>query len=493
MKISKKIITLMSFALTFNVISAFAADMRQKDLAEIKQAHPKDERLNERIHVAKPSLPLKQITPKEKQKTKPHTLSLTKEELARRPDLIVRGLIPAVMQNNVEAVELLFPLYKKQPNQDLDLDAWSQAILARKQGDYSKSVEEYRKVFSRNPNLLPLRYQLAQALFLNNDNEAARIQFIQLRSEAKLADSVNVINQYLTALNQRDEWKISGGASFLNESNINNAPKAGTKIGNWTAWQRESAHGFAYNVDVEKKWSLRNQLFAKFITEINGKYFWDNKKYNELNIRTGVGMGYQTARSEIGVLPFTERRWYAGGSSGSDSMKRYSQNSGVRLNAQHWLNEKWQISTALEYGEQRYVKRKHLNGNNYLWSNTLLYVPKSGQYWFGGLDYSRENTRDRDNAYQRKGVRVGWAQEWGAGISTRVILSYARRTYKDVDLIGIRQKNNEYASTVTVWHRNVHFAGITPKLSWSYQKVSSNHAFYQYDKNRLYLEISKTF
>ena len=67
----------------------------------------------------------------------------------------------------------------------------------------------------------------------------------------------------------------------------------------------------------------------------------------------------------------------------------------------------YNMSSALEYCEQRYDWRKHLNGNNYLFSNTLLYVPKSGQHWFAGVDYSRENTRDKDNAYQRAGGRLG--------------------------------------------------------------------------------------
>ena len=33
-------------------------------------------------------------------------VSMTKEELARHPDLIVRGMIPSVLQNNEEAVSL---------------------------------------------------------------------------------------------------------------------------------------------------------------------------------------------------------------------------------------------------------------------------------------------------------------------------------------------------------------------------------------------------
>ena len=320
-----------------------------------------------------------------------------------------------------------------------------------------------------------------------------KINFKKLRAEQVSPDSVKIIEQYLSALNQRDQWKIQGGFSFLNESNINNAPKAGTKIGNWTAWEKESARGFSYFGNAEKKWSLPHNYFTKLSLEGSGKYYWDNKKYNEFNTRAGMGLGYQTARFEVSLMPFTEKRWYAGGSSGGNAMKQYSKNSGARLDLSNWLNEKWQISTALEYGEQRYETRKHLNGNNYLASATLLYLAKNGQYWFGGADYNRENTRDLDNAYQRKNVRLGWGQEWKAGISTRLILNYAQRAYKEKDLIGIRQKNKEYASVFTIWHRNFHIWGITPKLSWSYQKVSSTHPFYEYDKNRIYLEISKTF
>ncbi|OOF78534.1 hypothetical protein BKG96_05660 [Rodentibacter caecimuris] len=129
----------------------------------------------------------------------------------------------------------------------------------------------------------------------------------------------------------------------------------------------------------------------------------------------------------------------------------------------------------------------YLNGSN------INNAPKSGQYWLAGIDYNRENTRDRDNAYQRKNIRLGWGQEWPFGISTRLNLAYARRIYKDIDFFNIRQKNSEYFAVLTLWHRNIYFWGITPKLTWTYQKIKSNHPFYSYDKNRIYLEMSKTF
>ncbi|MGP1519880.1 MAG: surface lipoprotein assembly modifier [Haemophilus parainfluenzae] len=479
---------MMKLPLFFSVIGALVSISVAAEVATPKSASPE-----ERLKLATPRLPQHETV--EESTSKENTLSITKEELAKRPDLIIRGLIPALLQNNVDAVALLFPLYRQQQpaQQDPFLLAWGEAMMATHQGDYASAVQQYRELFAKRPEILQLRYQLAHALFLNNDNEAAKDQFQKLRAEVNDTSSQQMIDQYLIAINQRDQWKINGGISFLNESNINNAPKAGTRIGAWKAWEREQAHGLSYYVGAEKKWSLPNQFFAKLVLDGQGKYYWDNKKYNEFNARIGAGLGYQTANTELSFLPFTERRWYSGGSSGSDAMKQYSKNSGVRVDVTHWLNKSWQISTALEYGEQRYATRKHLNGNNYLWSNTLLFLPYSGQYWYIGADYNRENTRDLDNAYQRKNVRLGWVQEWPLGISSRLSVAYARRAYKGEDLLGIRQKNKEYQSNVTLWHRNVYFEGITPKITWSYQKNNSNHAFYRYDKNRIYLEMSKTF
>ncbi|WP_368894968.1 surface lipoprotein assembly modifier, partial [Proteus mirabilis] len=40
---------------------------------------------------------------------------------------------------------------------------------------------------------------------------------------------------------------------------------------------------------------------------------------------------------------------------------------------------------------------------------------------------------------------------------------------------------------------NFYFYGITPKITWAYQKIDSSNLFYSYDKNNFYLEFSKYF
>ncbi len=216
-------------------------------LAQAEVAQPKND-LTERFQVAQPKI---KSAPVPEQTEISGTVSMTKEELAQHPDLIVRGLIPAVLQNNEQAVELLLPMYQNLPKQDPFLREWAEAISAKSQGNFADAVARYRSLFAQKSDVPALRYQLAQALFLNNNNEAAKDQFQKLRAENLSPDSVAIIDQYLTALNKRDQWKFSGGMSFLNETNINNAPKAGTKVGGWEAWKKESAQGFSYYFNTE--------------------------------------------------------------------------------------------------------------------------------------------------------------------------------------------------------------------------------------------------
>ena len=62
-----------------------------------KSPKPRDERFDDQLEFAKPSLSSANPQVSDKRKDK-HTLSITKEELSKHPDLIVRGLITAVLQ-----------------------------------------------------------------------------------------------------------------------------------------------------------------------------------------------------------------------------------------------------------------------------------------------------------------------------------------------------------------------------------------------------------
>lgn len=482
------------------LLSTLAVAISLNTLADQEQQRIND-RLNDQRVQAEATVTTPQAQSFQKRETlssskQKNTISMSIEEFSRYPDLVVTALNSTVTMWDMDGVELLFPIYQQIPLQYQHpfLTKWAEAILAKKSKNYRESIRLYREILALQPESHMIRLQLAATLFENNELDASEGQFQKLRSEPLNPDYQKLINLYLQAIQKRDRWSFNGGLTYLNDPNINNAPKSGTRYGNWTAPKSESAQGVGFNFNIGKKWSWGSGFFNELRLDSNGKYYWNNKKYNEFTARGALGLGFQNAKSTITLLPFMEQTLYASGSNGSSTLKRFSKSSGGTLEFSYWLSPKWQFNSSYEYGEQRYTSRKHLNGNYHFVSTSLLYLANAKQYWFAGLNYNRTSTRDKDDSFFRRGVNIGWGQEWGKGFSTRLSLSVAQKRYKGpMPIFNITQRNKEYGFQASIWHRAVHFWGITPRLTYNFTKTRSNHVFYTYDKHKVFIDFSKQF
>lgn len=440
-----------------------------------------------------PALAQTKPTPPNKEN---NTIRMSADELINHPDLVLRALQPALIQGNTDTLNVIFPIYQKLSEEFHSplLTKWSEAILARADNDLEQSIRLYREILAEHADNEPARLQLAAVLFSNNELEAAEDQFKKLRSEQLPVQITEIIDEYLNAIRQRDRWTFSGGVTYLRDPNINNAPKAGTTYGNWTPPAQESAEGIGYNLNLGKKWSWGNGFYNELRLNGNGKHYWDNRKYNEMSGRMSIGLGFQNAKTDITLLPFMEQTLYAGGSKQSETLKRFSKSSGIALEWQHWLNSKWQINSNYEYGEQRYANRKHLNGNLHYIALGGLYIANAKRYFFANINYNRTSTKDRDDSYFRRGITLGWQQEWNWGLSTRLSANFAQKRYKDkMPIFQITQRSKEIGLQASIWHRAVHYWGITPRLTYNFTRIRSNHVFYSYDKHRFFLDFSKSF
>lgn len=483
------------------LLSALAMAVSLVTCAEEKQIE--QQKIDQRLNDSRTEKELKNVQPQvvstshsRQISTGSNSIRMTTSELEKHPDLVLRAIYPALLQGNSETLNILFPIYQKLPVQYQNpiLTKWSKAILAKAANDYSGSIRLYRDILAEQADNEPVRLQLATVLFANNELEAAEDQFKKLRAEPLPAEISALIDEYLNAIVKRDRWTFSGGLTYFNDPNINNAPKSGTIYNGWIAPERESAEGIGFNLNIGKKWSWGNGFYNELRLNGNGKYYWDNRKYNEMSGRGSVGFGFQNGKTDVEILPFMEQSLYAGGSKQSDTLKRFSKSGGLTFEIQHWLSPKWQLNGSYEYAEQRYVTRKHLNGNYHFVSLGGLYLANAKRYFFANVNYNRTATRDRDDSYFRRGVILGWQQEWDWGLSSRISLSLSQKRYKaPMPVFNITQRNRELGLQASLWHRAVHYWGITPRLTYSFTKTSSNHTFYSYDKHRVFVDFSKSF
>ena len=424
------------------------------------------------------------------QKQQAQVMHVTEAELLADPALLANALDSAIINGDADAVAMLLPIYKKLPadKQDKMLLRFGEAMKARADGDLSLAIARLREMIAEDPSLQPVRLHLAMALLADHQDEAARGQLEKLRSDNLPEDIRNIVNQALETLRERRSWTFNASGYYRHDRNINDAPRQRERqVGNgkWTFPAPKNAHGVHLDVSAERRIPIKNGFYGQVEAGVVTDWFWDAHKYDDFRLRAGAGVGWQNSRWDISLTPFIQRRIYAS--------KGYSTNLGVDGNVSYWITPRWRISSAVQGMHKHHDSRKWLNGNQYYGSLNLLFAPNARQYWFAGANAMRSQALDSSDAFKRYGLSAGWGQEWGWGMSTRLSGNIAYRRYDGKDFFGIERKDHEYGATLSLWNRNFYFWGITPRLTFTWDKTRSNHFYYANHNADVYLEFSKSF
>lgn len=424
-------------------------------------------------------------------RVKSQTMVFYPEQLIKYPKIVFQGLSQAVMREDSKTVELLLPVYQRQTKQDPILIAWSLAILKKKNGDYKKSIYYYRRVISAHPQLELARLQLAITLFSNKENESALSQFNKLRANGNNVQLQKIINKYIAKIQSGERVYFTVGVNYLNENNINNAPPADKRIGRWRPEKRESGQGFSYYLSGKKNISLSDGFFSESRGMTFGKYYTNNHKYDELAVRFSSGIGYRDIDFSILALPFMEYNWIS--RSDEPSLSLSGSSFGFRQEIEYQLTNHWKTSSAIEVSQTDYRKSPWRDNRGFLLDNAVYYFLNSQEYFFIGGKYNMELAKTKRYGFTDNTVYGGWGREWNNGLSSFVQSSYSYKYYDGSDFFLIKQKSKQYAMLMSLWHRNIYFAGITPRVNFMYIRNDSNHPFYQYDKRNIFLTFSKLF
>ncbi|RPD90847.1 DUF560 domain-containing protein [Neisseria weixii] len=481
--------------------AGFAADA-------VRPSEPRTE-AELKINVAEPQTPEIPVHVKEAAKPSEKVLQVDEEILLANTELLERAMYSAVVAQNIAGIKAVLPIYEKWPQHDQSMARYARGLLAQGEGKAGEAVSVYREFIADNPNAPMVRLQLAKALFEDKQNEAAADQFDRLQSEDMPEAVKNEIKAYRKALRDRDSWQFNASLNITREQNINQAPRQrrlGGQLGEeqcvaarqiqpdddcfrgWTFNAPIDAAAVNYQTGTEKKWSLPKGWYATAGADVYGKVYPNHTTYNDLIGRVSAGIGHADQRTDAGVTPFHERRFY-----GNDP---YTYTGGVRLHWNRWHTPKIQTLTAAEFGRLKNTRRADSDNQSRLFSTSLVYYANARQYWLAGADWYRERNKDDESeSFSRYGLRVAWGQEWQGGLSSRLQLNAAKRNYDDASFFsnGDKRQDKELGATLSLWHRGVHFKGITPRLTVSHHKNLSNDKFYEYGKSRMFIELGKTF
>ncbi len=479
---------------------AFAAPQITAEQArDIRQDQIKTE-IDPQINVAKPEQKAKVLPEFGEQQTQ--QIQITREQLEQDPRLTQQLLTQAIYSRNSNLIANLLEVYRNFPDRDPIMVLFAEGKIAALTENYSEAIDKYRKILAQNPNLNPVRIELAIALFNQKQDGAAKEQFEKAQTASDLPPQAKaLIGAYLEALQEHDSWNVDFSFNYLRDTNVNNTGSGRQVVlengGVLTRSEQmlpQTAHGLAYSLDISRDFNLWGSNYLAVGNEFRGKSYWDNHEYDDLSNRSYIGYVHKTAKQNFRIKPFYEKRWYSGES--------YRWSNGVRVEFSRWLNPNWQISTVGEFAKQRYFDGTAQNGNNKMASSTLLWARTPKQFFYVGSDFIVERTQVRQYSSDSKSVRVGWGQEWGWGVSSRMSLSAMKREYKDIAKLGNinlfsfgkAREDKIWGVNLTLWKRDWHLMGITPKLQFSWHKQDSNiPEMYSYTQKNMNVVFEKTF
>lgn len=408
------------------------------------------------------------------------------EQLQAEPLLLQSLLDAAVEQEQYDTVRVLLPIFEQLEwrNKDGVLLRYARAVLAEVDGDVARAVSEYRSILAERTDLTAVRLRLALLLLGDKQFEAAQHQFEKVRSDRDLPEHVGAyVSSAQDWAARQQQWSFYARARYLSDNNINQAPKnSGT---NWQLPEAKAAQGFSYYLGAGKTKPLWGHWALQYDAVLDGKVYFGQRAYHDHTANAQVGLRHRTLNSDWQFAPFYEYRHFGG--------KTFSHQVGLKAEYNRILSQQWRGGVRGQYGYKSHAERRHLDGSNVSFGGSLRYAPSPTQAWQMGVDAHFEQARDTAERYRRVGMWMGWEQEWQAGWSSAFYVGVSKRVYPFPDVAQIRRRDTEYFAQASVWHRAVHWRGLTPRLVWQGQYSKSNHFWYGYHKQGVFLDVSKTF
>ncbi len=439
------------------------------------------------------SMPDKSLTNKIEEKqpaiTNDGTIKVSKESLLANPKLLKRAMQSVLLGQQIEGIKIVLPIYRQSKAADKLLITYAEALLAHSQRKLKTAIKHYRRVIAQEPDMSVVRLNLAMALYADHQSFAARDQLSRLQSSKNLPNPIKkLIKTTIPRIDREEDWKFNTSFYYRQENNINQAPKQSSIAygrGTLTFPKPEKAHGIHLELEAKKRFNLNNHWYNKLQINVSSDFFWDNHQYDDLTLRTGLALGYQTAKLTIETEPFIKKRFYG--------TNPYSLTTGINGTISYQPSTHWKVSNTLSWSYEDFDKKTFLNGQRHFIGISALYIPKPQQYWFASLNYYNSKAKYQEDSFYRNSLLVGWGQEWQKGLSSHLTLSASQRSYKGVDFFNIKRKDKEYAAKLSLWHRGIHYRSITPRLVFSWDKVDSNHFYHKQQNSTINIEFSTAF
>ncbi|WP_105246314.1 porin family protein [Psychrobacter sp. Marseille-P5312] len=428
--------------------------------------------------------------------------------LKANPAAFSKFLNDALAAQDMVTVKEVLPHYKALKTNDPMLIKFADALIYRSEAKNKQAIAIYREMLAADPDFHPVRLNMALAMQADKQYAAAKEQFLKLQSVDLPAPVMARVQNSLAQINSSEKWQFNVSASYVRDSNINDAPSKSIQSSLGRSIEQKKANGIQVSGSANKRFNLPENFYATVGGNASLKGYWDETDYNDYLLTASAGIGYDDAKNDVSLTPFVTKRYY--------DEEDYSLRKGVTVSGSRWVKPKLKLTAtgilSNETFEDDDNKNRETDGQ-FLGLNAF-YIKDAKEYFYGGLgNYQNDVPKSSIISYDRNSVNVGWGREWKHGISTLATAGYGIKEYEDpADAYpagsgawlgyynavggkpGTKREDKTTSLGLQVWKRDITVLGLTPRLVFDYETTSSNFGYYDdRDEKSATVLLTKTF
>ncbi|HEX7952593.1 MAG TPA: surface lipoprotein assembly modifier, partial [Burkholderiales bacterium] len=349
-------------------------------------------------------------------------------------------------------------------------------------GRYDEAAAEFRRMLTRDPTLVRPRLELARALYMSGQYEAARYHFEQTLA-APLPEQVrrNILG-YLDAIREHLPT-FAFSLDLVSDSNPKQATTSRVvQIGNLLFQLNDSARareaqGVLLTGQGRYPLPADNSLFLRGYVEY---YDYAGRDLDLLYAQALGGKHVNLGGHGVDIETGGHAAIYAGKTLYSGAIGRVS--DFIRLAPALGLN------LALDAKQLDYADYPFLDGWQHTASADLRRALDSRSSISGGIAFTLGTAREQAYAFERPALMLRYLREWQGGWISSLSWQGAHFHFGGVDpFFGSVRTDRENLAEFGIVNRRLSYKGFSPRLTLGYADRRSNIELYSY--HRAYLRV----
>jgi tetratricopeptide (TPR) repeat protein len=398
-------------------------------------------------------------------------------------------------QDLAESLLKRYPLTGKfGPNRQLFIEG----LILKALGNLTGAAKKYRSALADDPGLTLVRSELAQTLFLLQDDDSAKHHLNLLMAEAPDEYQAQGIRSFIDTIDARRPFSFSAYISVAPSTNVNNgssnktiySPVFGADLDIDDTSREQSGLGFSTGLSAGYSHRLGNDFSLVLGGGVNANIYTESD-YNSFNASQSAELRYLIAEGFLGAgMVASENRSY----DITQQEKDFYYSYGPRISLQKDFSPKDRINLSSVYEWRKYDINPQSDGTALMIDGSWSHAFDSSFTASLSAGYDEVETGIDYNSYETYSGGFGLYKELPKGITVN-LNSELRLSEFDAlhPIAGVTREDRRYMGSIAFTKRDFNIWGYAPSIEYTYVYNDSNISIYEFDSHEVDFTLSKDF